>query len=678
MREVPWPDGLPPFADARAGEPASDDDATCERIRADARRLVTLGRAGTLARYLEAIPDLADRPAALDAAIVAVIESGTAAGAARDEVIEAMLAEHPALRDAVLAADFLDQTLGGGIGNGDEPNAAPAIELPCEIGPAMPGGRKRYELRTRIAEGASGVVYRAIDRAVSTPERAMPVAVKCLHSLGFRLPHLFKLEAQRARRVEHPSVARVLDAGEDPRAGEYLVFEYCEGQTLEQWAARRISRSTAGEAVALLLGIADGIAAVHRAGFCHGDLHPGNAIVARDGSPRLIDFGAARSDVTSLSVSARPLGALGFAAPELFRAGAPISGQAADTYALAALLYWLLIGEPPNGATVEEAEATIGGERTLDPARLKSQPRDIAVIIARALDRDPARRYPSVEALAEDLRRWQRHEPVAWTPGPLAHRAALAVRRAPVASALTAGLAMALAISVVSLVAAFYVSSRSQLAETRTQMAATESKLSAMAAQARAAEAINQEMEVAKGLWSVMRSMLASIKSDSDAMRYLPILMVVERIAGEELTSDPLLLAESRGKRIEIAEHAIQPVLARGSIDRLQDMLIAMVLGGIWIEDGNPAGAREVLALARTAARKHLSAEDPLAVRVDVYWAIATRMLAASGNTGLHDGEADEAALILQFRRPVVDSLGPRMLKRLNEAPAPRPPGTTN
>jgi len=227
---------------------------------------------------------------------------------------------------------------------------------------------------------------------------------------------------------------------------------------------------------------------------------------------------------------------------------------------------------------------------------------------------------------------------------------------------------------VISMFVAVYVSNRTQLAEIRTEKAATESKLSAMTAQARAAEAIGQEMEVAKGLWSLMRSMIASIKSDSDAMRYLPILMVVERIAGEELTSDPMLQAESRGKRIEIAEHAIEPVVERGSITRVQDLLIALVLGGIRVEEGNAAGAREVLSLARVASRKYLSPDDPLAVRVDIYWSIATTMLARAGDASVREGEADEAALILKYRGSDVSTLGPRMMKRLTEARG-EPPG---
>jgi len=675
MRAVPWPDGVPPFDPAASGAGfVCDDDQLCDRIREDSRRQSSVGRAVALNRYLDAIPGLADKSAVLDTAIVAAIQTAVCQGNSRDEAIERLLRDHPELRGPILAADFLDQTLGQGFEESDAGGNAARPELPLELGPRTHSGRARYELRTRLAEGASGVVYRAVDRAVSTADGVSYVAVKCLRGMGFRFPHLFKIEAQRARRVAHPSVARVLDAGEDARAGEYLVFEYCEGRTLEQWASRRPSRLNEDESVEMALGIAGGVAAVHRAGFCHGDLHPGNVMVSSDGTPRLIDFGAARSELASTCFDAQPLGAPGFAAPELFRGESGVSGQDADTYSVAGLLFWMLTGEAPNGSTVEEAEAIIGGERAVKTVLLKGRSRDLCAVLERALDHDAGRRYSSVDDLAEDLRRLRRSEPLAWSVGSWGHRLGLAVRRAPAASALTAGLAIAVLVGVASMFLAFYVSNRSALSEARTQLSAKESQLSATAAQARAAEAINQEMEVAKGLWSFMRSMLASIKSDSDAMRYLPMLMVVERIAGEAPTFDAMLQAESRRKRCEIAEVSIRPAIERGRIERVQDLLVAMVLSGIRIEDGDAGGARPVLALARAAARKMLIADDPLAIRVDVYWAVATTIHSATSKASVPSEEATDAGLILELRKGVVDSLAPRMRERLVGAMTAGPP----
>src|SRR5262245_59467861 len=86
------------------------DDELCERIRADARRLASLGRTPDLNRYLNAVPHLEDRPAVLDTAIVAAIDGAVARGMARDEIIESLVRDHPGLRAAILAADFLDQT----------------------------------------------------------------------------------------------------------------------------------------------------------------------------------------------------------------------------------------------------------------------------------------------------------------------------------------------------------------------------------------------------------------------------------------------------------------------------------------------------------------------------------------------------------------------------------------
>ncbi|MGW4778414.1 protein kinase domain-containing protein [Streptomyces filamentosus] len=243
-----------------------------------------------------------------------------------------------------------------------------------------------YWLASRLGEGGQGVVYEAYDLA------GRRVAVKVLHrAADEQTRRLFRREAQAASRVASYCTARILEVSSD--ADEpYLVVEYVPGPSLGA-RVRDGGPVTADDAVRLGIGIATGLAAIHRAGVVHRDLKPGNVLLGPDG-PRIIDFGIARAVDMSVTADAWIMGTFGYMAPEVL--SGERAGEAADVFAWGATVLYAVTGrEPFRGATAAEtAYRTTRHEPDLGevPAVLRS-------LVGRALAKDPARRPGAAEIL---------------------------------------------------------------------------------------------------------------------------------------------------------------------------------------------------------------------------------------------------------------------------------------
>jgi serine/threonine-protein kinase len=271
-------------------------------------------------------------------------------------------------------------------------------ELP-EIG-------ERYVIEAVLGEGATGAVYRALDRQLDRR-----VAVKILESRDQEETERFQREASAQARIDHEHVCRVFDVGEIEGRG-FLAMQLVRGTPLRDLS----SELDLTEKVTVLEQAARAIHAAHATGVVHRDLKPGNIMVERraDGTlhATVLDFGiagktGARDDVPMLSS-----GTPAFMAPEQIRGGE--SDSRVDVYGLGATLYGVLAEQAPFfGATRADVESMVLDE---DPVRVglvvPGTPEDLETIVHIAMAKDPRRRYPDARSLADDLARWIRGEPI--------------------------------------------------------------------------------------------------------------------------------------------------------------------------------------------------------------------------------------------------------------------------
>jgi serine/threonine protein kinase len=267
----------------------------------------------------------------------------------------------------------------------------------------------KYRLVREIGDGAYGVVYEAEN--TWTGRR---VAVKTLHpahAANDEVTRRFMREARAASRLSHPNVVDVLDLGEDPDTGElYLVQALLVGTDLKTTLERR-GRMRPSEALDIVVPVMGALAAIHGCGIVHRDVKPANILLARDHagreSPTLIDFGIAKFAELDAhdprTASGILLGTPLYMAPEQACGVSDVDGRA-DVWAVGVILYELLTGENPFSAP--NAVAVLKRVREHAPPRLDRVvpvAASLASIVARALEHDRDRRFPSMQSMLEAL-----------------------------------------------------------------------------------------------------------------------------------------------------------------------------------------------------------------------------------------------------------------------------------
>src|SRR6266480_7221412 len=268
-----------------------------------------------------------------------------------------------------------------------------------------------YELLEQIGRGGQGVVFRARQKSLNRI-----VALKVI-GLGHWATeaHLkrFRLEAEAAARLEHPGIVPIHEVGE--RDGScYFSMKFIEGGQLDE-VARRTPMSIR-QAVELITKVARTVHYAHERGILHRDIKPGNILLDAKGEPHLTDFGLARL-LESESTVTRTLEVLGtpsYMAPEQAVGNNAAVSSVTDVYGIGAVLYQLLTGHPPfaGGTTFETVRLVLDTEPRQPRLSNPKVDRDLATICLKCLEKDPHRRYSSALALAEDLERWLKHEPI--------------------------------------------------------------------------------------------------------------------------------------------------------------------------------------------------------------------------------------------------------------------------
>ena len=322
---------------------------------------------------------------------------------------------------------------------------------PDETGGVDPDGRPDpptvryfgdYELLEEVARGGMGIVYKARQASLNRV-----VALKMVLTGSFasaREVARFQAEAEAAANLDHPHIVPVYEVGEH-EGQPYFSMKFVEGTSLATHPRGDLRAEVRG-----LIVVAEAVHHAHRRGVLHRDLKPSNVLVDALGDRHVTDFGLAKrladSD-RSLTEPGAVLGTPRYMAPEQ-AAGRKDLTVAADVYSLGVILYERLTGRPPFlGDNVLTLLRQVRETEPPRPSAIRpGLDRDLETVVLKCLDKDPTRRYPSAEALAEDLARWLEGRPIEARPVGQAERLARWCRRNPIVSGLAASLTLALAL----------------------------------------------------------------------------------------------------------------------------------------------------------------------------------------------------------------------------------------
>ncbi len=432
-----------------------------------------------------------------------------------------------------------------------------------------------YELGERLGQGGMGEVYRA-RRADDVFEQVVAVKILKRGLDTAEILRRFRQERQILAQLEHPNIARILDGGTTGDGLPYLVMEYVEGQPIHRYCeSHELSIS---DRLNLVRKVCTTVHYAHQHLVVHRDLKPDNILVTEDGTPKLLDFGIARilevEDGTVPNPTVRELQIMtpAWASPEQLRGQRMTT--ATDVYTLGVLLYRLLTGrnpfrrdgrptgelirevletkpEKPSEAVSQDSEGDPAGRRQL-ARRLQG---DLDTIVAKALHKEPERRYASAAELEEDLRRHLEDEPVAARPDSLGYRCRRFIKRHP--------LPVGAAAAVLLLITAFTFALSAQLQRTEVERDRAESAFDGFISLLAAFDPTSQRQQTGDEAREVLRFVLED-RSHMDPQDYADLSnragLMLDRLGyheeAEELLNKTLERRESlpRVVRQEVAE----------------------------------------------------------------------------------------------------------------------------
>jgi serine/threonine protein kinase len=285
---------------------------------------------------------------------------------------------------------------------------APTLPIPG-IPLSLPVRIDDYELLEEIARGGMGVVYKA--RQISLGRIVAVKMILAPGSIGKEAVQRFHREARAAAALDHPNIVSIYTSGQhDGRP--FFAMAYVDGNTLRE-VVRREGLPTPQRAAEVVRTVAEAVALAHRHGIVHRDLKPENVLIDRHGRPRVTDFGLAYladqpeapDTGDRLTHAGQLLGTPTYMSPEQAMSRHEAIGPATDIYSLGGILYFLLTGQPPfQGRYAAEVLCRVVTEAPRPPREINPQlPAALEAVCLRCLEKDPASRYPSAEALAAAL-----------------------------------------------------------------------------------------------------------------------------------------------------------------------------------------------------------------------------------------------------------------------------------
>ncbi|MBK8980517.1 MAG: SUMF1/EgtB/PvdO family nonheme iron enzyme [Planctomycetes bacterium] len=361
-------------------------------------------------------------------------------------IVDAWLAraergEAESAAEFVASHGFVGEVLRSVLAHLDTGGGAPAIHAPPIA--------ERFVVQRLLGAGGMGTVHLAWDTRL---EREVALKRMRPELLGIdEVRRRFEIEARAASTLSHPNLCPVHDVGEVDGV-PFIVMPFVEGRTLaDRIADARASEAppVAAEVVDLLATLALAIDHAHEHGLVHRDLKPGNVIIRPDGSPVVLDFGLVHDEsIEGLTRSGTQPGTREYMAPEQVQPRGRKVDRRTDVWALGVMLYeCLTLHRPFRGDGEHELSTSILAARPPRPSRLgRRVPRDLEVVIGVALAPEPERRYQTARALAEDLQRFRRHEPIHARRASLGLRVRRFCRREPWAATTLGAIAVALVI----------------------------------------------------------------------------------------------------------------------------------------------------------------------------------------------------------------------------------------
>jgi WD40 repeat protein len=387
-----------------------------------------------------------------------------------------------------------------------------------------------------VGQGGFGTVFKARD-----PELDRTVAIKVPRAGNLTDPQeldRFLREARSVAQLRHPSIVSVHEVGQTDGV-PYIVSDFVRGVTLADLLSAR--RPGFREAAELVADIADALQYAHERGVVHRDVKPSNIMIGEDGRPCVMDFGLAKREAgeITMTIEGQVLGTPAYMSPEQARGeGHDVDGRG-DVYSLGVVLYQLLTGELPFRGTQRMLLHQVLHDEPRSPRSLNEHiPRDLETIALTAMAKEPGRRYATAQAMADDLRRWLKGEPIQARPVGRIERVARWARRRPAVAALLM-MSGVTALALVGLGVGLYFNTK--LDEAFQGEAAAHTK----AEEARkAADAARIQAEEAKKNEEVQRHIAEDAKAQADQTSYFHSIF----LADLALKENNLLLAQQRLK----------------------------------------------------------------------------------------------------------------------------------
>lgn len=364
---------------------------------------------------------------------------------------------------------------------GLEPKAGPGSQHP-----PLPGSFGDYELLEETARGGMGVVYRARQKSLNRIVALKMIVGGPLASAA--AIQRFRAEAQTVAGLQHPNIVAIHEIGEH-EGQPFFSMDHVEGQNLA--GLLRDGPLPARRAAGYVKVIAEGVDYAHQRGVLHRDLKPSNVLIDSFDQPRITDFGLAkrlpekseignRKSEIELTLSGQVLGSPNFMAPEQAQGRQGEVGPASDVYSMGAMLYHLITGRPPfQAATLTEVLQQVVTTEPAAPRLLNpGVPRDLETICLKCLEKEPDRRYPTAQALAEELGRWLEHRPILARPLGPAGKVWRWCRRKPALASLGGSvIVLLLAVAIGSPLALYHINRARLDALEQTQRAEAEALL---------------------------------------------------------------------------------------------------------------------------------------------------------------------------------------------------------